>query len=233
MASKPISEPVSDDQQIAHEAGHTRLRWPMVLIGLSVVGWLWPYDPVGVPDRVAETRWLLGWLTVLVLLGGFSGYLLKTRWTALLVPLMLYAGGVMHWLQYEWGFQQPNWEEFLPFSAVALGVLFVVSGIPAGIACRVVSPESKPFGRGSGSVRLSAAFGGLLALLSITTIVLLPLPYLGGLLGFGAILAAISVLQEGQPNGTERALAITSIALGTCAVITQVYELWGLMQSLT
>lgn len=231
MASKPISETVSDDQRIARGAGLTRLRWPMVLIGLIVVGWLWPYDPVAVPDRVAETGWLFGWLTALVLLGGFSGYLLRTRWAALLVPLMLYAGGVIRWLQFDWGLQQPSWEEFLPFSAAAVGVLFVVAGIPAGIACRVVSPESTPFGRGSGSVRLSAAFGGLLALLSITTIVLLPIPYLGGLLGFAAILAAISVLQEGQPNRTERVLAIASIALGTCAAITQIYELWGLMQA--
>lgn len=231
MASKPISETMTDDQQITHEAGHTRLRWPVALIGLGLVGWLWPYDPVTVPDRLSESGWLVGWLTVLVLLGGFAGYLLKTRWTALLVPVMLYAGGVVRWLQFEWGFQQPDWPTFLPFSALAVGVLIVLAGLPAGIACRVVSPESKPFGRGSGSVRLSAAIGGLLALISITTIVLLPVPYLGGLLGFAAILAAISVLQEGQPNGTERVLAITSIALGTCAVITQMYELWGLMQA--
>lgn len=223
---------MNDDQQIADGSGSTRLRWPVVLIGLGAVGWLWPYDPVAVPDRLSETGWLVGWLTVLVLLGGTSGYLLKTRWSALLAPLMLYSGGALRWLQFDWGFQQPNWNEFVPFSAAAVGLLILVAGIPAGIACRVVSPESKPFGRGSGSVRLSAAFGGLLALLAITTIVLLPFPYLGGLLGFAAILAAISVLQEGRPNGTERVLAITSIALGTGAAITQIYELWGLMQAL-
>jgi hypothetical protein len=232
VVSKSVPDEMTDGAQVDAKSKPARARWLVVLGVLVAVGWIWPHDPIAVPDRISDAAWMLGWSTVLVLIGAISGYVLKTRWSILFVPFALYVGGVVHWFQYEWGFQQPHWPEFLAVSAIAFGVLLVIAGIPAGIACRVVAAESRPFGRGSDSVRLSAAIASLLALLSITALVVFPFPYLGGLFGFAAALAGVGVLQEGQPTPLERLLAISGIALGSVVVIIQLYALWSLVHSL-
>jgi hypothetical protein len=229
VASKTIQQTIADQGQDERVNRSAWPRWIGVLLGLAVVGWLWPHDPVGVPEQLSETRWIVGWLTVLVVVGALSGYVLKTTWSLMLAPLLLYLGGALHWFQFEWGFQQPHWPDFLAVSAVALAVLLITTGIPAGIACRVIAAESRPFGRGSGSIRLSAAGAGLLALLCVTALVVLPLPYLGGLLGFAAVLAGVAVLQEGRPTPTERLLSIAGIVMGSAITIIQIYMLWEIM----
>lgn len=232
MVSGHLYDAVVDDSDAYPGTGRSVMRWIVALAILGAIGWTWPYDLDGVPDRISDTSWLFSWLTVLVLIGAAAGYVLRSRWSMPLVVLGLYAGGAIRWFQDVWGFREPEWEGFLTVSAIAAGVLLVSSGFPAGIACRVLEAERTADGQPRGSVQLASAVAGLMGLLAFTAINVLPLPYIGGFLGLAALLAGITVMQESHASGREHLLAIVGMIFGVIAAGTQAWELWDIVRDL-
>lgn len=230
MISKPVHDVLANDSR--EQSQPSGLRWPLSMVVLIALGWIWPYAPSSVLQRLSDSGWMLGWLTVLVLIGAAAGYVLRSRWAVVLTPVCLYAGGAVHWFQYEWGFTWPVWEDFLAVTAIALGVLLLTSGLAAGVACRVVSDDPRPHASQSDTARLAAAMGALLGLFALTAINVLPFPYLGGLLGFAAVLSGITVMQESKVTSREHLLAIVGMLFGVFAVVSQVYSLWSWIQDL-
>jgi hypothetical protein len=219
-----------DQQESDHSSGMRRLRWPAVIVALIVIGFVWPYDPAATIDHWQDSAWLLGWLTVLVGIGAACGYLFRTLWTALAIPVFLYIGGAVSWFQFQHGWHEPDWSEFAGVSAFAFGVLLLTAGAAAAVASRVRYGEAYSTGRSTGGIRLAGAVAGMLGLLSVTAIAIFPLPYLAGMLGFAAVLAGIAMMQEDAPNGRERLLAAAGIALGMTIVGIQLYAVWGIVR---
>jgi hypothetical protein len=231
LISKPMPQTIADSPRPAVQQYRFGARLTVLLAALIVIGWLWPYQLSNLPSYLNSTGWMLGWFTVVVLVGAASGYVLRTRWSALVVPLGLYVGGVIHWLQFEWGFHTPPWPTFLLVSGLALSILFITGGASAGIAARVVAVESQGLEPSEG-IRLSAAFAALLGLMAITTVYVLPMPFLGAMLGLGALLAGVGLMEEDQVNGRERLLAIAGMLVGVVTIGTQLYALWALVRDL-
>lgn len=208
-----------------------RARSAIVTPLLIATGWIWPYSLRSLPDYLNSTSWILGWFTALILLGAIVGYVLRTRWSVLIVPLGLYLGGVGRWLQFEHGAQIPEWPIFLAVSGLALGFLLITAGAAAGIASRVISMDVERSTPAEG-IRLSAALAALLGLIAITAVNLLPMPFIGAMLGLAALLAGAGLLEEEHVNKRERLLAIAGMLVGMVATAMQVYALWTIIRDL-
>jgi hypothetical protein len=206
-------------------------RLTLLSLGLLIVGWLWPYSVGDLGTYLNNTGWVLGWFTVLILLGAGSGYVLRSRWAILIAPLALFVGGVLHWFQFEWGLQSPPWPMFGIVSATAFAVLLITAGTAAGIATRVIAAEREAVPPATG-IRRSAAFSSLLGLLALTSMYVLPMPYIGALLGLAALLAGLGLLEEEQVNMRERLLAIAGMLIGLLAIATQTYALWSVIRNI-
>lgn len=231
MISEPMPQLVQSTDRF-RTAGYSFWgRLSLISLALVVVGWVWPYELVTLPSQLSNTGWVLGWFTVLVLMGTVAGYLLRSRWSVVIVPLGLYVGGVLHWFQYEWGLHSPPWPMFGLVSGLAVGVLLITAGAAGGIASRVVAAEREP-GRPAEGIRQSAAVAALLGLFALTSIYVLPMPFIGSLLGLAALLAGIGLMEEEQVNKRERLLAIAGMLVGLAAVSTQLFELWSIIRDL-
>jgi hypothetical protein len=206
-------------------------RLSLLTFALIVFGWLWPYELTSLPAHLGRTGWVLGWFTVLVLIGVACGYVLRSRWSILIAPLGLYVGGVLHWLQFEWGLNIPPWPMFGLASGVAFAVLLITAGTAAGIASRVVTADVGRT-RPAEGIRLSAAVAALLGLIAMTSVYVLPMPFVGALLGLGALLAGIGLMEEEQVNMRERLLAAVGMLIGLAAAGTQLYALWSFVKDL-
>lgn len=230
MVSKPMPHLMGNTDRFQTQQYSFWGRLSILSLALLIVGWLWPYDVSGLATHLNSTGWVLGWFTVLILLGASSGYILRSRWAILITPVTLLLGGVLHWFQFEWGLQNPPWPMFGIVTATAFGVLLITAGTAAGIATRVIAAEQET-GRPATGIRRSAAFASLLGLLALTSMYVLPMPYLGALLGLAALLAGLGLLEEDQVNKRERILAIAGMMIGLLAIATQIYSLWSLIKN--
>lgn len=201
----------------------------LISVALVAFGWIWPYELSSLPEYLSNTGWVLGWFTVLVLIGTVGGYVLRSRWSILAVPVALYAGGLLHWFQFEWGFSPPPWPLFGLASGLAFGVLLITAGASAGIASRVIAAGVER-GRPAQGIRQSAALAPLLGLIAITSIYVLPMPFIGALLGLAAVLAGIGLMEDEQVNFRERILGIAGMLVGVVAIGTHLYALWSLIR---
>jgi hypothetical protein len=231
VVSKPIPQLIGNTDRFRTGQYSFRGRLALLSVVFLIIGWLWPYEISGLASHLSNTGWVLGWFTVLVLLGAVSGYALRSRWAILISPLTLLAGGIVHWFQFEWGLQAPPFPMFALVAVMAFGVLLITAGTAAGIASRVAEAELEA-GRPATGIRRSAAFAALLGLLALTSMYVLPMPYIGALLGFGALLAGLGLLEEDQVNKRERLLAIAGMMVGLIAIATQIYSLWSLIKNL-
>ncbi len=231
MISEPMPQVISNTNRFKTVGYSFWGRLSLIALALVVAGWMWPYELTSLPGHLNNTGWVLGWFTVLVLIGTAGGYVLRSRWSILIVPLGLYVGGVLHWFQYEWGLQPPPWPMFGMASGLGFSVLLITAGAAAGIASRVIAAEAEP-GRPAEGIRQSAALAALLGLIAITSIYVLPTPFLGALLGLGALLAGIGLMEEDQVNVRERILAIVGMLVGVIAVGTQLFALWSFIKNL-
>lgn len=231
MVSKPLPHLMGNTDRFRTVQYSFWGRLSLLSLGLLIIGWIWPYSIGDLPSHLNNTSWVLGWFTVLILLGAASGYVLRSRWAILIAPLALFVGGVLHWFQFELGLQAPPWPMFGIVSATAFGVLLITAGTAAGIASRVIAAEQEP-GRPATGIRRSAAFAALLGLLALTSMYVLPMPYIGALLGLGALLAGLGLLEEEQVNMRERLLAIAGMMIGLLAIATQTYTLWSVIRNI-
>jgi hypothetical protein len=230
LISEPMPRVGQDTQrfQAARSAFWGRLFF--LSFALVLAGWLWPYELTSLPTHLGSLGWLLGWFTVLVIIGVACGYTLCSRWSILVAPLALYIGGVLHWIQFESGLQYPDWQMFALVSGLAFGVLLITAGAAAGISSRVITAPKR--GRPAEGVRMSAAVAALLGLVAITAVYVLPAPFIGILLGLGALLAGFGLMEEEQVNFRERLLAIFGMIVGLTAAGTQLYSLWTFLKEL-
>jgi hypothetical protein len=229
VISEPMPQLMTDTQRFRAVRSAFWGRLFFLSFGLVFVGWIWPYELSSLPSHLDNIGWVLGWFTVLVLIGVACGYGLRSSWSILIAPLGLYIGGVLHWFQFEWGLQMPDWPMFGLVSAFALGILLITAGATAGIASRVITKDTGRE-RPAEGIRVSAALAALLGLTAITTIYVLPAPFLGGMLGLGALLAGFGLMEEEQVNFRERLLAIAGMIVGVTAVGTQIMELWSFLK---
>ncbi len=232
MISEPMPQIFANTDRFKTERFSFWGRFAGISAVLLLSGWLWPYDVTTLPTYIDNTGWVLGWFTVLVLLGAVGGYALRTRWSILIIPFGLYIGGVIHWFQFEWGFVPPPWPMFGLVSGVAFGALLITAGAAAGIASRVVAAGREP-GRPAEGIRQSAALAPLLGLIAMTSIYVLPTPFLGALLGLGALMAGIGLMEEEHVNVRERILAIVGMLIGVLAIGTQLYSFWTFVRDIS
>jgi hypothetical protein len=230
LISEPMPQFVSNTDRFKTERFSFWGRLSLISLSFLIAGWLWPYELSTLPGQIGNTGWVLGWFTVLVILGSVAGYVLRSRWSILIAPLALYVGGVLHWVQFEWGLNAPPWPMFAIVSALAFLVLLITAGVSAGIASRVIAAKLEA-GRPAEGIRQSAAVAALLGLGSVTSIYVLPTPFLGALLGLGALLAGAGLMEEEQVNARERFLAIAGMLVGMIAVATQLYSLWSFVKN--
>jgi hypothetical protein len=231
LISEPMPQIFANTDRFKTERFSFWGRFSAISLTLLIAGWLWPYDVTTLPGQLNNTGWVLGWFTVLVLLGAVAGYALRTRWSILIAPLVLYIGGVVHWFQFEWGLVTPPWPMFALVSGLAIAVLLITSGAAAGIASRVVSAERER-GRPAEGIRQSAALAALLGLIAMTSIYVLPTPFLGALLGLGALLSGLGLMEEEHVNAREAILAMSGMLIGVLAIGTQLYSLWSFVRDI-
>jgi hypothetical protein len=231
VISEPMPQLMTDTQRFRAVRSAFWGRLFFLSFALVFIGWVWPYEISNLPSHFGNISWMLGWFTVLVLLGAVCGYALRSRWSMLIAPLALYLGGVLHWLQFDWGLRMPDWPMFALVSVFAFLVLFMTAGVAAGIASRVII-AGRSNERPAEGIRVSAGLSALLGLTAITTIYVLPAPFLGGMLGLGALLAGFGLMEEGQVNVRERVLAIAGMLIGVTATGTQLMAAWSFLKGL-